>query len=163
MWRNNDDSKMPWSAPFVFGQNVGRVDAVTMIQSNYGSPGNMELIARVGDRLQFFWRDSGPQFKWSGPFRILVPSVALQAIETSDGRFVRVTGTNFSENAGVKTSYDLSTGGAPDTHQLGDHQDSTDPAGAFTDDIKVNVTPLGQALVSVLDENTQMRVDASIN
>jgi len=69
MWRNNDDPAMPWSGPWVFGQGLGHVDAVTMIQSNYGDPGNLELIARVGDALQFFWRDSGPAFTWNGPFQ----------------------------------------------------------------------------------------------
>ncbi|MFD0529673.1 hypothetical protein ACFQ1I_27105 [Kitasatospora arboriphila] len=42
-----------------------------MIQSNFGSPGNLELIARVRDTLQFFWRDSGPAFHWNGPWRLL--------------------------------------------------------------------------------------------
>ena len=40
-----------------------------MIESNYGSPGNLELIARIGDTLQFFWRDSGPAFNWNGPYQ----------------------------------------------------------------------------------------------
>jgi hypothetical protein len=44
------------------------VAAVTMIESNFGSPGNLELICRAGDQLQFFWRDSGPAFNWNGPF-----------------------------------------------------------------------------------------------
>jgi len=70
LWRNNDDPGMPWSGPWVFGQDLGPVDDLTMIQSNYGSPGNLELIARVGDTLQFFWRDSGPAFQWNGPFQI---------------------------------------------------------------------------------------------
>jgi len=67
-WRNNDDPTMPWYGPFPFGQGLGNVDAVTMIQSNYGSPGNLEVVARVGDTLQFFWRDSGPAFNWNGPY-----------------------------------------------------------------------------------------------
>jgi hypothetical protein len=52
------------------GQELGRVEAVTLIQSNYGSPGNLELVARAGDGLHFFWRDSGPGFRWNGPHRI---------------------------------------------------------------------------------------------
>jgi hypothetical protein len=70
MWRNNDATGLPWSPPLTFGPDVGAVDALTMIQSNFGSPGNLELIARTGDKLQFFWRDSGPAFKWNGPFQI---------------------------------------------------------------------------------------------
>ncbi len=70
-WRNNDDPGFPWYGPFPFGGTLGPVDAVTMIQSNFGSPGNLEVIARVGGQLLFFWRDSGPAFNWSGPY--LVP------------------------------------------------------------------------------------------
>jgi hypothetical protein len=69
-WRNNDDSSFPWSGPTNFGQDLGHVDSVTMIQSNFGSPGNLEVICRVGPRLQFFWRDSGPAFQWTGPYGI---------------------------------------------------------------------------------------------
>jgi hypothetical protein len=67
-WRNNDAANLPWSGPTPFGGGLGQVDAVTMIQSNFGSPGNLELICRVGSQLFFFWRDSGPQFQWNGPF-----------------------------------------------------------------------------------------------
>jgi hypothetical protein len=67
-WRNNDDPALPWSGPTYFGGSLGQVDAVTMIESNFGSPGNLELICRAGDQLQFFWRDSGPAFNWNGPF-----------------------------------------------------------------------------------------------
>ena len=48
-----------------------------MIQSNFGSPGNLELIARAGNQLQFYWRDSGPAFRWNGPF----PIMTLPAME----------------------------------------------------------------------------------
>jgi hypothetical protein len=39
-----------------------------MIQSNYGSPGNLEVVCNAGGQLQFFWRDSGPAFIWNGPY-----------------------------------------------------------------------------------------------
>jgi len=45
-----------------------RTAAVTMIQSNFGSPGNLEVICNAGGQLYFFWRDSGPSFTWNGPF-----------------------------------------------------------------------------------------------
>ncbi|MGH3682584.1 MAG: hypothetical protein ACRDT2_20320, partial [Natronosporangium sp.] len=64
MWRNNDDPNMPWSEPFHFAQQLGKVDGLTMIQSNYGDPGNLEMIARAGDSLHFLWRNGG----WNGPF-----------------------------------------------------------------------------------------------
>jgi hypothetical protein len=74
LWRNNDDPAMPWNGPYLFGQNLGHVDGVTLIQSNYGSPGNLELIVNAGGRLQFFWRDSGPAFTWNGPYGLLTTS-----------------------------------------------------------------------------------------
>jgi hypothetical protein len=69
-WRNNDDPALPWSGQQTFGQGLGRVTAVTVIQSNYGNPGNLELMALAGNDLYFFWRDSGPAFQWNGPFHI---------------------------------------------------------------------------------------------
>lgn len=70
-WRNNDDSTLPWYGPFNFGSTTGVLyEAVTLIQSNFGNPGNLELVARSGDQLVCFWRDSGPEFKWSGPIII---------------------------------------------------------------------------------------------
>jgi len=67
-WRNNDAASLPWSAPTAFGGSAGLVSAVSMIESNFGSPGNLEVVARVGSSTQFFWRDSGPAFHWNGPF-----------------------------------------------------------------------------------------------
>jgi hypothetical protein len=66
-WRDNDDSALPWHGPFEFAKDAGTFNAVTLIQSNFGEPGNLELIARFEDKLAFFWRDSGSEFKWSGP------------------------------------------------------------------------------------------------
>lgn len=64
--RNNDDPSLPWSGPTFFGQSLGQVDAVTMIESNFGSPGNLELVARVGNSLYTFFRDS-VTLVWNGP------------------------------------------------------------------------------------------------
>ncbi len=67
-FRDNDDPNLPWKGPFPFGQSVGPVAAVSLIQSNFGSPGNLEVVARVGNRLAFFFRESGPNSTWTGPF-----------------------------------------------------------------------------------------------
>ena len=74
-WRNNDNPSLPWNGPTRFGQTAGQVDAVSMIQGNFGAPGNLEVVARVGDRLAFFWRDSGPSFTWNGPYFFGTPGV----------------------------------------------------------------------------------------
>ncbi|MBI3272982.1 MAG: beta-lactamase family protein [Planctomycetes bacterium] len=55
-WRNNDDPALPWVGPGVFGENLGRVDAVALVQGNYGHPGNLELVLRVGAKLFHFYR-----------------------------------------------------------------------------------------------------------
>jgi hypothetical protein len=68
-WRNDDDADLPWSAVTRFG--AGDIyDAACLIQSNFGSPGNLEVAARSGDRLVTFWRDSGPSFTWHGPYPV---------------------------------------------------------------------------------------------
>jgi hypothetical protein len=69
-WRDNDDPALPWNGPFEFLRNAGRYDAVTLIQSNFGDNGNREMVAHADDRLDFFWRDSGPKFQWNGPMNI---------------------------------------------------------------------------------------------
>ena len=43
-WRNNDDPAHPWSGPTLFGGEPGLVGWVRMIQSNFGEPGNLEVI-----------------------------------------------------------------------------------------------------------------------
>lgn len=69
-WRNNDDPALPWSGPTPFGTSAGCYETVTLLESNFGYPGNLEVIARTGSRLDFYWRDSGPSFTWNGPYTI---------------------------------------------------------------------------------------------
>lgn len=71
-WRNNDDPQLPWSEPTLFGGELGEVGSPTMIQSNFGDPGNLEVICSSGPgQLNFFWRDSGPTFTWNGPHTLV--------------------------------------------------------------------------------------------
>ena len=69
-WRDNDNPSLPTHGPIVFGASAGKVDAAAFIQSNFGVPGDFEVIARVGSGLVFFWRDSGPALQWNGPFAL---------------------------------------------------------------------------------------------
>src|SRR5215470_20235292 len=39
-YRNNDDPNLPWSGPTVFGTELGRVDAVSLIQTNFSAAEN---------------------------------------------------------------------------------------------------------------------------
>ena len=69
LWRNNDDPKIPWSDPLPFGQSLGQVQAVTMIESNFGTPGNLEVIALAGNQLYTLYRDSS-SLEWSTPIKM---------------------------------------------------------------------------------------------
>jgi hypothetical protein len=74
--RNNDDLvNLPWGDQRTFGTSVGLVDSVSLIQSNFGTPGNFEVIARVGDRLVHFERDSAPNSTWNGPTTIVAKGI----------------------------------------------------------------------------------------
>ena len=66
-WRDNDAPSLPWIGPTLFGADVGPVDAVALLQSNFGDPGNLEVVARIGDRLALFSRASEPPWTWQGP------------------------------------------------------------------------------------------------
>lgn len=68
MWRDNDNPALPWSGPSRFGS--GRIDGVALIQGNFGSPGNLELLAVEGERLVFYWRMDRAPWTWGGPFTI---------------------------------------------------------------------------------------------
>ena len=70
-WR---DINKFWSGPTVFGENVGVFDAISFIQSDFtfgGGVGNLELMARWGEELLFYWREDKPPFTWFGP-RVVV-------------------------------------------------------------------------------------------
>jgi hypothetical protein len=61
-WRDNQT--FAWSGATPFAQNAGLVDDVCLIQGSFG--GNLELVARIGDRLAHIWRDTTSQ-QWNGP------------------------------------------------------------------------------------------------
>jgi len=72
-WRDNDDPALPWHGPTPFGSS-DVYDAVALIQSNFSAagsgPGNLEVIAHTGKRLDHYWRDDVSPFLWHGPFAI---------------------------------------------------------------------------------------------
>jgi hypothetical protein len=65
--RNNDDEQLPWMGPLMFGLNMGAIESMTLIQSNFGEQGHLELAALADGQLALFWRASGPDFRWNGP------------------------------------------------------------------------------------------------
>jgi hypothetical protein len=98
-WRNNDDPALPWLHGAVFAKKLGKVDAVALIQSNFGQPqpGHLEVVARVGNELIHFWRDDGPIFKWSDSYPVKFYQGAsgipgfIQSKFGSEGNFEVVT------------------------------------------------------------------------
>jgi len=58
MWRNNDGTPPHVWDIHTFLPDLGQVNAVTEIQSNYGNPGNLEGIIRTGSDLWHYSRDN---------------------------------------------------------------------------------------------------------
>lgn len=69
-WRDNNDPAMPWYGPVKVGAELGHVDAVSLMESSYGDPPNLELLVRAGSRLYTFWRETST-LRWHGPHLLL--------------------------------------------------------------------------------------------
>jgi probable HAF family extracellular repeat protein len=69
-YRDNDDPNLRWNGPFTFATHQGAIQAVSLIQSNFSSagngPGNLAVVARVGNELAYYYRDD-VHFAWQGP------------------------------------------------------------------------------------------------
>jgi len=90
LWRNNDDPAFPWSAPVCFGG--GDVASACLVQGNFGATGNLEVVARVGESLVFYWRLDHAPWTWSGPFSLLASKAQgnpalIQSRHGSKGNF----------------------------------------------------------------------------
>jgi len=79
-YRNNDDPSLPWVQTAVFGTDQGVVSAVSLIQSNFSTqaangggqgPGNLALVALVGNNLLYYYRDDVDPFTWNGPTMLI--------------------------------------------------------------------------------------------
>ena len=47
-WRDNDDPDRPWRGPTLMFGSTQDVDAAALIQSNFGTVGNLEVVANQG-------------------------------------------------------------------------------------------------------------------
>ncbi|HEX6888580.1 MAG TPA: hypothetical protein VF143_10790 [Candidatus Nanopelagicales bacterium] len=89
-WRNND-AGMGWSGPTLIPARP-RYQGSSLIQGNYGTPGNLECVAiDEAGNLDFFWRMDRSPWTWSGPFRVAsglrgVPSL-IQSRHGTKGNF----------------------------------------------------------------------------
>jgi hypothetical protein len=126
-WRNNDNSAFPWSAPAFLGQSVGQVDAVSLIESNYGNPGNFEIVARSADHLNSFWRD-GSTFIWHGPYPVAIEgaggSCGRQPVSGIAGNPVLIQ-SKFGQKGNFELLAPLAAGGI--AHYFRDNDDSNLP------------------------------------
>src|SRR5262245_41686319 len=107
-FRGNDDPSEPWSQPVVFATSLGRVDSVALIQSNFGDPGNLELIARSSNALWHFWRDSGAAPAWRGPNPVLMTGFPGGAVPIGIHSFIQ---SRYGTMGNFELVVPLSTGG----------------------------------------------------
>src|SRR5271166_1565908 len=84
-WRNNDDPAIPWHGPTIFGQELGTVGSISLIERKFGNPGNLELVAGVGTNIDFLWRDSGPESARNGPTPIAAKGISPVLIQSRFG------------------------------------------------------------------------------
>src|SRR5271165_5349557 len=103
--RVNVDPLTPWYGPNLFGAELGQVDAVTLIQSNYtvgANIGNLEVVARSGGALFHYWREDVPPYRWFGPS-------VIPASGTTPG-FPLAAGTpSLRQNRNAATNFELVT------------------------------------------------------
>ena len=113
LFRDNDASDPSWRRSEPFGQQLGLVDAVTMIQSNFttgGGEGNLEVVARVGNELFAFWRgDTADTLSWNGPFQIRIRDES-RPIQDAAGNPVLIQST-FGDQGHFELVYPSSNGG----------------------------------------------------
>jgi hypothetical protein len=78
-YRNNSDPNLPWSGPTSFGSDIveGMWGGVALIKSNFGDPGNFEVVALAdssesegSDLVHYHRNNSDPNLPWHGPVKI---------------------------------------------------------------------------------------------
>jgi hypothetical protein len=81
VWWDADLTIPCWRPAPLFARELEHVDALTLTQSSFGDPGNLELLARTGDRLWFFWRQpEGGGHKWNGPFPLVADGTPVTGV-----------------------------------------------------------------------------------
>ncbi|MGH9227081.1 MAG: galactose oxidase-like domain-containing protein [Acidimicrobiales bacterium] len=65
--RDNDAPGLPWRGPSTAFGSPGHLGAASLIQSNFGPLGNLEVVAREGGKLVHAPRDDGGTWRWKTP------------------------------------------------------------------------------------------------
>ena len=90
-WRDNDVEV--WHQAPDFATSVGHVSAVSLVQSSFsagGGIGNLEVVARVGDKLALFWRPDTTDATWQGTENVVYFASGTSGIPSLiQGRFGR--------------------------------------------------------------------------
>ena len=111
--RNNDDPSLPWAQTAVFATELGIVDAVCIIQSNFSTqfvntgvqgPGNLAVISRTGNELDYWYRDDVAPFAWNGPTTITTGV-------TGNPSFVQATPGTYGTMGNYELAVPLRSGG----------------------------------------------------
>jgi len=77
-FRANDEPGFPWHrAPELPGS--ANALGAALIESNFGGPGNLEVVARLGDGLVSYFFD-GTELQWRGPFPIQVDGQSITGV-----------------------------------------------------------------------------------
>jgi hypothetical protein len=81
-WRDNDDPDRPWRGPTLMFGSTQDVDAAALIQSNFGTVGNLEVVVNAGESLYHYWRDDGGTCAWHANMAKPVAPVATGVVGT---------------------------------------------------------------------------------
>lgn len=65
-WHSPDAPLANWHDSVVVGDIWGKVASATLLRSNLGDQGNLELVIRVGGKLGHYWRNHAPDGAWQG-------------------------------------------------------------------------------------------------
>ena len=99
-----------WEALPVFGGHAGTAASVALIQSNFGDPGNLEIVAVMGTGpgsfLAHFWRGSSGD--WNGPNVVPLDGVPAGAVPTGVPAFLQ---SKHGSKGNFEVVVGLSTGG----------------------------------------------------
>ena len=96
-------------------------------------------VSRIRDSMEIWWvgADGSVHDAYWYP-QTANPSITLRAVQ-NQGRFIEVTGVQFTPNQSVKLAYDITSGGGPTTHQTGEVTLTSNDAGGFIYSIRVNL------------------------
>jgi hypothetical protein len=103
--------------------------------------------------------DSDGSFNYA--MRLQPPAISLRLI-ADQGRFVEVTGTNFTCNKQIMLTYSMTDQGEVNTHTSGTENTTSDAAGKFTFRIRVTLSSISFASVKATDVASGGETTASI-